>query len=236
VHWSRIGQPEHAPGKLTVPWVDRAPAEATGEHRAGAVGGVPEHLDGSVADAGVRGDECTGQEREHRTRRQRMPRERLDIQKPTLPNCGPTRPRHGLWPSARVAAQRSEQCEQRAASSEQRAKCPAPDVSTGELSAVRGNGSQHCTNRRRLPALADVLVAETDERAAEIAVGFRPWLYGIRTDYVAQPYPSPTEAADFPWDDEREAIVSDRLASRIVGSRIVGSLRPDAARRESHYE
>jgi alkanesulfonate monooxygenase SsuD/methylene tetrahydromethanopterin reductase-like flavin-dependent oxidoreductase (luciferase family) len=33
---------------------------------------------------------------------------------------------------------------------------------------------------------ADVFVAETDERAAEIAGGFRPWLYGIRTDYVAR--------------------------------------------------
>jgi hypothetical protein len=163
-----------------------------------------------------------------------MPRERLDIQKPTSPNCGPD-------PAASRSVAVSSRSGSavgavRAASSQQRAKCPAPDVSTSELSAVRGNGSQHCTNGRRLLALADVLVAETDERAAEIAVGFRPWLYGIRTDYVAQPYPSPTEAADFPWDDEREAIVSDRLASRIVGSRIVGSLRSDAARRESHYE
>lgn len=65
---------------------------------------------------------------------------------------------------------------------------------------------------------ADVLVAESNEQAAELAAPFRPWLHGIRTEYVAQPYPSPAEAAALPWSDEHEAIVSDRLASRIVGS------------------
>jgi alkanesulfonate monooxygenase SsuD/methylene tetrahydromethanopterin reductase-like flavin-dependent oxidoreductase (luciferase family) len=65
---------------------------------------------------------------------------------------------------------------------------------------------------------ADVLVAKTDARAAELAAPFGAWLHSIRTEYVAQPYLSPAEAAALQWGDQHEAIVADRLASRIVGS------------------
>lgn len=64
----------------------------------------------------------------------------------------------------------------------------------------------------------DVLVAETDEEAARIASPFGPWLHTIRTDYIAQPYPSPESAAAEEWTPDKQALVADRLASRIVGS------------------
>ncbi|MEA9985596.1 MULTISPECIES: LLM class flavin-dependent oxidoreductase [Subtercola] len=65
---------------------------------------------------------------------------------------------------------------------------------------------------------ADVLVAATDELAEELGAGFRPWMYSSRLEYAARPYLSPASAAAFPWNDEREAIVADRVAARIVGS------------------
>ncbi|WP_430592891.1 LLM class flavin-dependent oxidoreductase [Humidisolicoccus flavus] len=64
---------------------------------------------------------------------------------------------------------------------------------------------------------ADVLVAATAAEAERIASPFGPWLYRVRTEYAGQPYLSPEDAAAFPWDDERERIVADRTASRIVG-------------------
>jgi alkanesulfonate monooxygenase SsuD/methylene tetrahydromethanopterin reductase-like flavin-dependent oxidoreductase (luciferase family) len=65
---------------------------------------------------------------------------------------------------------------------------------------------------------ADILVAETDERAGWLASPFGPWLYTIRTEYAAQPYLSPDAAAAVDWDDAHTAIVADRVAARIVGS------------------
>jgi alkanesulfonate monooxygenase SsuD/methylene tetrahydromethanopterin reductase-like flavin-dependent oxidoreductase (luciferase family) len=64
----------------------------------------------------------------------------------------------------------------------------------------------------------DVLVAETEEEAARIAAPFGPWLHTIRTDYIANPYPSPATAAAEEWTADKQAVVADRLASRIVGS------------------
>ncbi|MFZ4894762.1 LLM class flavin-dependent oxidoreductase [Plantibacter sp. Mn2098] len=64
----------------------------------------------------------------------------------------------------------------------------------------------------------DVLVAETDAEAERRAAPFGHWLLQSRRDYAAGPYPSPEEALAAPLTDEERAIVSDRVASRIVGS------------------
>lgn len=77
--------------------------------------------------------------------------------------------------------------------------------------------SQHL-DRPHVVVSADVLVAATDELADELAAPFGPWLHGIRMNYVAQPYLSPAEAAEVEWTPEKQAIVADRVASRIVGS------------------
>ncbi|WP_051701837.1 LLM class flavin-dependent oxidoreductase [Mycetocola saprophilus] len=64
----------------------------------------------------------------------------------------------------------------------------------------------------------DVLVADTDEEAQRLAKPFERWLYSIRTDYVAGPYLSPETDAENPLTPEQALLVSDRVATRIVGS------------------
>jgi alkanesulfonate monooxygenase SsuD/methylene tetrahydromethanopterin reductase-like flavin-dependent oxidoreductase (luciferase family) len=65
---------------------------------------------------------------------------------------------------------------------------------------------------------ADVLVAETSERAAELADPFAEWVLSIRRGTGAIPYPRPgtTTAWDRRSDDER-ALLRDRLDTRLVG-------------------
>jgi alkanesulfonate monooxygenase SsuD/methylene tetrahydromethanopterin reductase-like flavin-dependent oxidoreductase (luciferase family) len=65
---------------------------------------------------------------------------------------------------------------------------------------------------------ADVVVAEDDERARELAAGYGPWVRSIRTAEGAIPYPTPEEARAHAWTDEDRALVQDRLATQVVGS------------------
>ncbi|GGK66299.1 LLM class flavin-dependent oxidoreductase [Nocardia camponoti] len=62
---------------------------------------------------------------------------------------------------------------------------------------------------------ADVVVAPTDERARELASTYGQWVYSIRSGAGAAKYPAPGAA---PLTDEQLALVSDRLASQIVGA------------------
>ncbi|MEV6805093.1 LLM class flavin-dependent oxidoreductase [Streptomyces sp. NPDC051132] len=65
---------------------------------------------------------------------------------------------------------------------------------------------------------ADVVVAEDDDTARELAAGYGPWVRSIRTGEGALPYPTPAEARALPWTDEDQALVQDRLDTRFVGS------------------
>ncbi|MER6733202.1 LLM class flavin-dependent oxidoreductase [Streptomyces puniciscabiei] len=65
---------------------------------------------------------------------------------------------------------------------------------------------------------ADVVVAEDDERARELAAGYGPWVRSIRTAEGAIPYPTPEEARAHAWTDEDRALVQDRLDTQFVGS------------------
>ncbi|MCK8679493.1 LLM class flavin-dependent oxidoreductase [Streptomyces lichenis] len=65
---------------------------------------------------------------------------------------------------------------------------------------------------------ADVVVAEDDETARELATGYGPWVRSIRTAEGAIPYPTPEEARALPWTDRDQALVQDRLDTRFVGS------------------
>ncbi len=62
-------------------------------------------------------------------------------------------------------------------------------------------------------ASADVVVADDDATAQELASGFGNWVYDIRTGRGAQPYP----ASAPPLTDEQRAVVSDRTRTQIVG-------------------
>ncbi|MEU1511492.1 LLM class flavin-dependent oxidoreductase [Streptomyces sp. NPDC005811] len=65
---------------------------------------------------------------------------------------------------------------------------------------------------------ADVVVAEDDTRAHELATGYGLWVRSIRTAEGAIPYPTPEEAHAHPWTDEDRALVQDRLDTRFVGT------------------
>ncbi|WP_133917376.1 LLM class flavin-dependent oxidoreductase [Streptomyces sp. NBC_00582] len=65
---------------------------------------------------------------------------------------------------------------------------------------------------------ADVVVAEDDATARELATGYAPWVRSIRTAEGAIPFPTPEEARAHPWTDEDRALVQDRLDTRFVGT------------------
>jgi alkanesulfonate monooxygenase SsuD/methylene tetrahydromethanopterin reductase-like flavin-dependent oxidoreductase (luciferase family) len=64
----------------------------------------------------------------------------------------------------------------------------------------------------------DVVVAETDECARELAAGYGRWVLGIRSGQGADPFPSPEEARAHRWTDEERALVVDRVDTQVVGS------------------
>jgi alkanesulfonate monooxygenase SsuD/methylene tetrahydromethanopterin reductase-like flavin-dependent oxidoreductase (luciferase family) len=65
---------------------------------------------------------------------------------------------------------------------------------------------------------ADVVVAETDERARELATGYGLWVRSIRSGEGAIPFPTPDEARRHVWTDHDRELVQDRLETQFVGS------------------
>lgn len=65
---------------------------------------------------------------------------------------------------------------------------------------------------------ADVVVAEDDETARELATGYGPWVRSIRTAEGAIEFPTPDEARAHAWTDEDRELVQDRLDTQFVGS------------------
>ncbi|MBU2668881.1 LLM class flavin-dependent oxidoreductase [Actinoplanes bogorensis] len=73
---------------------------------------------------------------------------------------------------------------------------------------------------------ADIVVAEDDETAQQLAIPYGLWVRSIRNGTGAIPYPSIGEAAAHEWTDEDRALVADRLDTHFVGSarRVAGQL------------
>ncbi|MFJ9903330.1 LLM class flavin-dependent oxidoreductase [Streptomyces sp. NPDC101152] len=65
---------------------------------------------------------------------------------------------------------------------------------------------------------ADVVVAEDDATARELAAGYGPWVRSIRTAEGAIPYPTPEEARAHAWSEEDRELVQDRIDTQFVGS------------------
>ncbi|MFL5994116.1 MAG: LLM class flavin-dependent oxidoreductase [Streptomyces sp.] len=65
---------------------------------------------------------------------------------------------------------------------------------------------------------ADVVVAEDDDTARELATGYGAWVRSIRTAEGAIAFPTPEEARAHVWTDEDRALVQDRLDTQFVGS------------------
>ncbi|MFD3470175.1 LLM class flavin-dependent oxidoreductase [Streptomyces sp. NPDC058682] len=73
-------------------------------------------------------------------------------------------------------------------------------------------------DRPYLTVSADVVVAEDEETARELATGYGAWVRSIRTAEGAVPYPTPAEARALPWTDADRQLVADRVETRFVGS------------------
>ncbi|MFI6335560.1 MsnO8 family LLM class oxidoreductase [Streptomyces sp. NPDC050535] len=65
---------------------------------------------------------------------------------------------------------------------------------------------------------ADVVVAEDDTTARELATGYGTWVRSIRTAEGAIEFPTPEQARAHVWTDEDRALVQDRLDTQFVGS------------------
>jgi alkanesulfonate monooxygenase SsuD/methylene tetrahydromethanopterin reductase-like flavin-dependent oxidoreductase (luciferase family) len=65
---------------------------------------------------------------------------------------------------------------------------------------------------------ADVVVADDDATAEELAAPYAQWVLGIRSGRGAEPYVTPDQARARTWTDAERAAVADRVATQIVGS------------------
>ncbi|ORA85416.1 LLM class flavin-dependent oxidoreductase [Mycobacterium malmoense] len=65
---------------------------------------------------------------------------------------------------------------------------------------------------------ADVVVAEDEATARELAAGYGLWVRSIRTAEGAIPFPTPDEARAPTWTDADRELVADRVDTQFVGS------------------
>jgi alkanesulfonate monooxygenase SsuD/methylene tetrahydromethanopterin reductase-like flavin-dependent oxidoreductase (luciferase family) len=65
---------------------------------------------------------------------------------------------------------------------------------------------------------ADVVVAEDEATARDLAVGYGLWVRSIRTAEGAIPFPTPDEARAHSWTDADRELVADRVETQFVGS------------------
>jgi alkanesulfonate monooxygenase SsuD/methylene tetrahydromethanopterin reductase-like flavin-dependent oxidoreductase (luciferase family) len=65
---------------------------------------------------------------------------------------------------------------------------------------------------------ADVVVADSEDAARELAAGYGLWVRSIRTAEGAIEFPTPEQARSWKWTDEDRDLVSDRVETQFVGS------------------
>jgi alkanesulfonate monooxygenase SsuD/methylene tetrahydromethanopterin reductase-like flavin-dependent oxidoreductase (luciferase family) len=65
---------------------------------------------------------------------------------------------------------------------------------------------------------ADVVVADTEARARELATGYGLWVRSIRTAEGAIQFPTPEQARRHQWTDADRALVADRVDTQFVGT------------------
>ena len=65
---------------------------------------------------------------------------------------------------------------------------------------------------------ADVVVADTESAARELATGYGLWVRSIRTAEGAIQFPTPGEARRHVWSEADRELVADRVATQFVGT------------------
>jgi luciferase family oxidoreductase group 1 len=73
-------------------------------------------------------------------------------------------------------------------------------------------------DRPHITVSADVVVAQDESTARELAAGYGLWVRSIRSAEGAIPFPSPDEVRGHIWTDEERALVEDRVSTQFVGS------------------
>jgi alkanesulfonate monooxygenase SsuD/methylene tetrahydromethanopterin reductase-like flavin-dependent oxidoreductase (luciferase family) len=73
-------------------------------------------------------------------------------------------------------------------------------------------------DRPYLSVSADVVVAESEAAARELATGYGLWVRSIRTGEGAIEFPTPDEARSHICSEEDRALVADRVDTQFVGS------------------
>jgi alkanesulfonate monooxygenase SsuD/methylene tetrahydromethanopterin reductase-like flavin-dependent oxidoreductase (luciferase family) len=65
---------------------------------------------------------------------------------------------------------------------------------------------------------ADVVVADDEATARELAAGYGAWVRSIRTGSGAIQFPTPDEARAYTWTDAERDLVTDRVDTQFAGS------------------
>jgi luciferase family oxidoreductase group 1 len=73
-------------------------------------------------------------------------------------------------------------------------------------------------DRPHVSVSADVVVADDEATARELAAGYGLWVRSIRTAEGAIPFPTPEEAGRHTWTEADRELVSDRLETQFVGT------------------
>jgi alkanesulfonate monooxygenase SsuD/methylene tetrahydromethanopterin reductase-like flavin-dependent oxidoreductase (luciferase family) len=72
--------------------------------------------------------------------------------------------------------------------------------------------------RPHVSVSADVVVADDEATANELATGYGLWVRSIRTAEGAIPFPTPEEARRHAWTEADRELVADRLETQFVGT------------------
>ena len=73
-------------------------------------------------------------------------------------------------------------------------------------------------DRPYLSVSADVVVADDEATARELAAGYPLWVRSIRTGEGAIAFPTPAQARSATWTAQDQALVADRVDTQFVGS------------------
>jgi alkanesulfonate monooxygenase SsuD/methylene tetrahydromethanopterin reductase-like flavin-dependent oxidoreductase (luciferase family) len=73
-------------------------------------------------------------------------------------------------------------------------------------------------DRPHVSVSADVVVADTEAAARELAAGYGLWVRSIRSGEGAIPFPTPGEAGRHVWSEADRALVADRVDTQFVGT------------------
>jgi alkanesulfonate monooxygenase SsuD/methylene tetrahydromethanopterin reductase-like flavin-dependent oxidoreductase (luciferase family) len=65
---------------------------------------------------------------------------------------------------------------------------------------------------------ADVVVADSEAQARDLAAGYGAWVRSIRTGAGAIQFPTADQARDYTWTDEDRALVTDRVDTQFTGT------------------